>query len=558
LEQLIGGRLSDKTRARILRAAGGNPLFVQELLAMAREGSGEVEVPPNLQALLAARLDQLHTSERRVLERGAVEGEVFHLGSVAALTPEEPNVTGRLASLVRRALVRPDRSQLPDEDGFRFRHLLIRDAAYDSLPKSARADLHQRFAAWLDEHGDELVELDEIVGYHLEQAARYRAELGEPDAEFAKRASERLAAAGFRADARQDLAATATLLRRALALLPSAEPAVEIRLRLGAAIRTTEGVRASSAALLEGAELAARAGDRAGELRLRLVEASAQAQGGRVDEAAARRLAQEALALFEVEHDDVGQALAWELLAFLERNLVHSSAQLAAAERMLDHARAAKASWLEDSATRLILVGHIWGPTPLPEVDRILAEHPQIEQRYPTLIARHASVLGWLGRVEEGRQLIEAARARTLELGGWNPSWGQQRWERERHAGDLEGAEIALREEIEAGERAGMTGTNSSTMAYLAECLCRQGRFDEADEWVERSRALTAEDDAESEISWRKPRALMLARLGDLMGAESVAREAVAFADGTEDPTPQGETRLVLAEVLELAGKTEE
>ena len=148
------------------------------MLAMAGETDGEVVVPPTLQALLAARLDQLEPAERSVLERGAIEGEIFHRGAVQALAPEETQVTPRLAALVRKQLIRPDTAQLAGEDGFRFRHLLIRDAAYDALPKAVRADLHERFAAWLEEHGAELVELDEILGYHLEQACRYRAELG--------------------------------------------------------------------------------------------------------------------------------------------------------------------------------------------------------------------------------------------------------------------------------------------------------------------------------------------------------------------------------------------
>ena len=162
------------------RAAGGNPLFISEMLAMAA-GNADVEVPPTLKALLAARLDQLDEAERRVLERGSVEGEIFHRGAVQALAPEETQVTTRLAALVRRELIRPDRAQLAGDDGYRFRHLLIRDAAYDALPKAVRADLHARFADWLDEHGQALVERDEIVGYHLEQAARYQAELGQPD-----------------------------------------------------------------------------------------------------------------------------------------------------------------------------------------------------------------------------------------------------------------------------------------------------------------------------------------------------------------------------------------
>ena len=182
---LIGADVPEELRARIAAAAAGNPLFISEMLAMTQEAGAEVEVPASLKALLAARLDQLDPAERRVLECGSVEGEVFHRGAVQALTPEEAQVTPRLAALVRRELIRSDRPQFAGEDGFRFRHLLIRDTAYDALPKATRAELHQRFAAWLETHGRELVELEEIRGYHLEQAARYLADLGRPDAELA-------------------------------------------------------------------------------------------------------------------------------------------------------------------------------------------------------------------------------------------------------------------------------------------------------------------------------------------------------------------------------------
>ena len=167
-------------RKKIARAAGGNPLFIEEMLAMAGEADGDVVVPPTLQALLGVRLDQLDPAERSVLERGAIEGEIFHRGAVQALAPDDTQVTPRLAALVRKALIRSDTPLLPGDDAFRFRHILIRDTAYDALLKATRADLHQRFASWLEEHGTELVELDEILGYHLEQACRYRVELGTP------------------------------------------------------------------------------------------------------------------------------------------------------------------------------------------------------------------------------------------------------------------------------------------------------------------------------------------------------------------------------------------
>jgi len=163
VEELIPKRIAGRLREKIARAAGGNPLFIHEMVAMAGEADAGVVVPPTLQALLAARLDQLDPRERRVLECGAVEGEIFHRGAVQALAPDEPQVTPQLAALVRRELISPDTSQLQGEDGFRFHHLLIRDAAYDGLPKASRAELHERFAAWLDTHAT-CVEQDEIVG----------------------------------------------------------------------------------------------------------------------------------------------------------------------------------------------------------------------------------------------------------------------------------------------------------------------------------------------------------------------------------------------------------
>ena len=162
--------------------------------------------------------------EREALERGAVEGQLFHRGAVQALAPEEPALASHLVGLVRKELVRPAASLLPGDDAFRFRHLLIRDAAYEALSKATRAELHERFAGWIAERGADLVELDEILGYHLEQAARYRAELGTPSPEVAARAATHLAAAGARALERSDFHAAANLHERATSLLEHDDP----------------------------------------------------------------------------------------------------------------------------------------------------------------------------------------------------------------------------------------------------------------------------------------------------------------------------------------------
>ena len=168
---------------------------------MVREhgGDGEIVVPPTIHALLQARIDSLDSDVRVVMERGSVEGEVFHRGAVAQLSPApvRGEVESHLTTLVRKELIRSTAPTFPEDEGFRFRHLLIRDAAYESLPKATRAELHEQFADWLSTH--DLVEGDEIVGYHLEQAHRYRPELEPADPRLpalASRAAERLDEAG--------------------------------------------------------------------------------------------------------------------------------------------------------------------------------------------------------------------------------------------------------------------------------------------------------------------------------------------------------------------------
>ena len=216
----IGNGLNAVARDHIVAASEGNPLFLEEMVALARE-SGTVQVPPTINALLAARLERLGAEERALLERGAVEGEVFHRRAVRALADERlvGQIDTRLAGLVRRELIRPHPAMLGGDEAYRFRHLLIRDAAYDALPKADRAELHERFADWLEQAAAGLPELDEIVGWHLEQTVRYRQELGQRvEPSLRGRAGQCLCRGGQRAGDRGDRLAAASLLERALTL----------------------------------------------------------------------------------------------------------------------------------------------------------------------------------------------------------------------------------------------------------------------------------------------------------------------------------------------------
>ena len=222
----IPGDLDTDARARVVEASEGNPLFLEEMAALVQEGGG-LDVPPTIQALLAARLERLAEPERTVIERGAVEGKVFHRGAVRELSPAglREGVDSNLAALVRKELIRPDDPLFEGDEAYRFRHLLIRDAAYDALPKGQRAELHGAFAGWLEVNGQGLVELDEIAGWHLEQALGYWRELGLPaDDSVAGRAGQHLLAAGQRAASRWDSRAAENLLERSLELLPSGHP----------------------------------------------------------------------------------------------------------------------------------------------------------------------------------------------------------------------------------------------------------------------------------------------------------------------------------------------
>ena len=217
--------LDDDLRGRILDAAEGNPLFVEEMVAfVAESGGGEITVPPTIQALLAARLDQLDAPERDVLERGSVEGRVFHRGAVQALAPEEPQVMARLTSLVRKELVRPDKSELPGEDAFRFRHLLdprrrLRRAPEGDPGGAARAlrRLAGRARTRSGRAGRD-PRLPPGAGVPLPRRAR-----GGGGRIGGRSGAEALAAAGRRALVRQDFPAAVNLLQRAAALVPPDE-----------------------------------------------------------------------------------------------------------------------------------------------------------------------------------------------------------------------------------------------------------------------------------------------------------------------------------------------
>jgi class 3 adenylate cyclase/tetratricopeptide (TPR) repeat protein len=565
-EALMDVRLGAKelppdVRTRILQAAGGNPLFVEEMAAMIQTADdGDVEVPPTIQALLASRLDQLEAPERCVLERGAIEGELFHQGAVSALTPDEPRLATRLTALVRKEFVRPDQPQFAGTDAFRFRHLLIRDAAYDGLPKADRVELHERFADWLDEHGHELVELDELVGYHLEQAYRHLDALGRVDEhaqELAARAGKRLAAGGGRAVLREDFRAGLNLLERAAELIPSEPRPPRFEVDLAWAHFNSGQTVEAAAGLAAAAERAASAGHRIAELALRLEKGNYDILLASPDSVAKqRRLADEALPIVEADGDEWGLTVVCGALVIVGELEGQSCADLVAtSERVLAHAWRADdplwAAWAE----RNVSIYQYVGATPVEECLRWLDEHPHVERR--GVLPHRERLLAMLGHFDEAHALLEGVAERAAELGAARHmmSLGWRNFDVAKLEGRWAEAEAAARQACEAAEAGAELGNYMFFCCMRAEALVELGRLDEADEWLERGQGTAPSDETDPQVRSRLVRARLLVFGGEFDEADRLAREAVARAEETDMLNLRGDALLELAHVLKLAGK---
>lgn len=242
LAALLGDAVDSTLGATVADWAGGNPLFVEEvaahlvnrdLIQLTPDGwilvgdLSEANVPPTVAALLAARLDRLPERERRLVERLSVVGLEVTADDAAVLADgvlDPAEVSEALAALAHRDLLQRQRTDKGET--WAFRHILVREAAYESLPKALRAELHERFADRMAEMGDEVgSERLAFVGHHLEAAVRFRRELALHDPHLpalTDRTARTLADAATDARAREDVPAAMKLLRRALALdLPS-------------------------------------------------------------------------------------------------------------------------------------------------------------------------------------------------------------------------------------------------------------------------------------------------------------------------------------------------
>ena len=582
IDGLPGGTvLPASLRERISAAAEGNPLFIEEMLAMLVDDGvlqsdgrswvtvgdlAQLAIPPTIQALLAARLDRLAPNERRVAERASVVGRVFEPEAVAALSPQDPPpvIDQRLMALVRKELVRPDRSEVTGGDAFKFRHMLIRDAAYNALPKRERAELHARLADWL-EHitGERVGEFAEIIGYHLSEAVRYRQEMGLEHEAQALRAAAWLLAAGRRAYDRSDLSGAAALLGRGLQLSP---PGTKVRQRaLPDAIRTMVSV---------GDLAAARAlADEAVDIGEPTVAADAALMQGFMemitdpafDPDSLLRRADHAIEVFTDTADDVGLARGWRARFEVLVLRGQFGDALTAAERALDHALRSENRRLITLCQGDVAAALIYGPTEASAAERRIRDLASEGLSAGESGAARYGDLAWLqaiqGHFDLARATARAALKADEEAGAIPDVLYDQyiaahvemladEWTRARDL--LLGLDALASVEARGDHLLGL-----SIRCALAECQLNLGDVDGAAKNAARAYEQASANDMEMQLRSRSLLAHTAIAKGDAPEAVRLSTEAAELTTSTDIPGLRADALLAKAASLRALGDTD-
>ena len=521
------GRLGEAVRERILDVAEGNALFIEQLLAAALEGDAGT-VPDSIQTLLSARLDRLDDQDRAVAQAAAVCGASFTTEDVAELVETDPSAS--LLTLVRRELVRPGEADDPAGEGWSFRHSLIRDVAYGSLTKRRRAELHERLARRAVEGGRDV---DLAAGHHLDQAVHARREAGERGAivdSLAADAAGHLVRAGTAAFQRDDMAAAASLLSRADALVaPDSPERIEFLPTLTSALVGRSELDAAQELLEEASALAEELGDPrlvarmtlAADLQLLFTEAAV----------APERILQDLEELVPVleEVEDYETLAMAETLRFQARDRagLHAGDEFSLA---LEYARRAESRSLEHCILGWVCITLHRGTVP---VDDAIALATEIRDGFASTHVRASAVgaLGILramkGEFEEARTLVGEAWSMLEELGLRQAVAAHSIAvaEVEAMAGNDAAAERILRNGFAAVTAGGDQYSTINVAWRLGLALARQGRYDEADTFVQAARR-GEHRGFWVDVWWR----IVLARVEAHRGADTRARELVEEA----------------------------
>lgn len=586
VDELLGGTISDTARAAISDAAGGNPLFVEQLVSMmVDEGllrledgrwtpTGDLEqlaVPPTLQALLGARLDQLQRQELAVIEPASVIGMIFPKQALEELVADEQRaaIDLRISSLAIKQLIREEPANIVAGESYRFGHLQTREAAYGRLLTRERATLHERFVNWGErmsrERGRE-TEFEEIIAYHLEQAHTYLAELGPLDRhgrELGARAAERLIASGLRALGRGDMPAAANLLQRAAAVLPPTDPVrLELLPDLAEALGDVGEFAAAHGYLDEALDRANETDDDRLRARGRLMRLHLESQSGEsqdwADQVAIE--VEAAIQVFEASEDHGNLAMAWRLLAWASGTRCNYREATTAAERAVEEARIANDHRQRRRAASQYAVASLYGPMPVEEAIRrceaVVAEASGDRRTVGLVTSLLARLEAMRGDFDEARKHYTSARLTLEEMGRSVVacSTALDSCGVEMLAGDPAAAERELRRDYRALETMGERYLLSTLAGELARAVYAQGRYDEAFELTQAAEGLSADDDITSQALWRVIRGKLLARQGHSQDAVALVDQAVELLRRTDASVFGDEGLLDVAEAMRLSG----
>jgi predicted ATPase/class 3 adenylate cyclase len=589
VENLLGqAALDEQAKTRIIRAAEGNPLFVEQMLSMMVDDGviqrdedgrwvvagdvGKLAIPPSINALLTARLDRLGPAERAVAERGAIIGNQFFGGAVKELVPDgvKDQVDQCLAGLVKKELIRPTESVIAGEEAYQFLHILIREAAYHGVLKRTRADGHERFVDWAERvDPDRNIEFAEIRGYHLEEAFLIMAQLGPLDQhgrQIGLRGAQYLSSAGKRALARGDMHAAANLLQRAGSLLPERAPSrPRLQLDAGEALIEVGEFILAEASLAGAVEVATEIGMPALATTAGLVRKQMHFMTeGQGTEEELIDSANRAIPLLEAQDDHEGLARAQRLLWIVHATASRNRDAEQAALRTMEHARLAGDHVMATRFSTSLAFAALYGPTHVQEaIDRcrrVLAETTGDRKAEALTLSVLARLEGMEGEFVDARAKYRRSRASLEEL-GWMlhaALTSLVSGPLEMAAGNLTAAEEELARDYAALQKMGERNYIATTAACLGEAKYRQGLYGEAEGFSAVSQEVAAADDVASQALWRCVRGKVLARAGDFGEAERLIDEAVGIIDRTDDLNQQGDTRLDLSEVLALAGRRDD
>jgi class 3 adenylate cyclase/tetratricopeptide (TPR) repeat protein len=565
---LEGWTIDAAMRARIESAGQGNPLFLVELARKVRDdlvspdaAPDAQSIPLTLQGLLAARLDQLGLAERRAAQRASVLGHLFWERPLAHLSPKGDSLEQAVAELVRRELVSHDPATLFGQEGLRFGHVLIREAAYSSLTKRERIDCHERYAEWLAENsGARATEYAEVLGHHFREAHLLLEQLGTDPARsrrLAKRAGEQFATAGLRALARSDERSADTLLASAVLLLGD-EATGDLRYWQALAVNRSGRIRESVELWRSVAEAARHDGDRRIALYSELDwRAAAVYALGETDPDELRRLATEAIRVFAHPRDERGLGFGWLVRAWMAiiDGAGDGPSALESARLAVEHIERSGDEHLLSLALEAFAVAisqsDIAAPQAIAEIGQLLGRGVHVcEQAHFALGLLHAE----RGEFVQAHEIVLAAVDRAQRRGNATIASQGLLVDGLVSLDEQDGAraELRFRGAIDDCRESELRAGLANAAALLAIALGVQGRPDEALEYVRLSEETDSEGPAMRGLQ-ASARGLALAQLAD-PSALGCALTGIACAHSVAAKRTIALAEVICAEIAKVLG----